>query len=364
MKGTVDAKKFYRALDMVSRVPQKSQNAILEMVHIQFTHDRCILTGTDLAAWLTIEIPAQGDDFAFALPRVKNMVKVCRRFDGELDLEVTEHGTGSSKTSTGCMRCGFRGGEFDAVSSDLYPDRPKPETGNIFTVHADHLLNRIERIKYAAKRPGQAAGEMNARIQFSGRRIFCLDGCRAAWDDTQTQPVPEPFMVPAASLEHLKWFGDQNITVQIDKRYMHITNDAVTLHIRLVDGDVFNLQCAIPERFHEEFFVSTKEFADELTYLKEFIPNTRQPVVYFSNGELFMIVNGCKYHTRITVEGRSEIKIAFDLRYMMDALRQFKSEAFVKLQVSNSISPFLLTAPGRNDCAMVLPVHWNMVAAA
>lgn len=364
MKGTVDAKAFYQALDIVSRIPQKSKIFIAEMIHIRFSNGCCILTGTDMDAWLSAEIPAQGDNFAFVLPRIKNMVKVCRRFEGELELEVTEYGTGKSKMLKGCMRCGFRGGEFDAASSDIYPDRPELEAEHTFTANAAELLKRIERIKYAAARPSQTARQTTSCIQFDGHRVFCLDGLRAAWDDSSSLSIPEPFMASAAHLGYLKWFSDHDTTFQIGRRYVHITDGMTALQIPRAEGRVFDLDAAVPKNVSKAVFVQTKEFMGELTYLKEFIPNTQKPYVYFSNGELRMLVNNCKYRTRIYVEGEGDIQIAFNLRYMMDALRQFKDEAHVKLQVFGPISPILLTADSRSDCAMVLPVRSNFAAAA
>ncbi len=61
-----------------------------------------------------MEIPARGDDFSFVFHRTANAAKACRRFDGELVLELTEIGEGRDQRLKLCMNCGNRNGEFHA----------------------------------------------------------------------------------------------------------------------------------------------------------------------------------------------------------------------------------------------------------
>lgn len=90
MRAVVDAKEFSKALDKVSKAVRKSKYIpVLEEVLVQFRNGRCVLTGTDLETWLTAEIPARGDDFAFIFYRTASAVKACRRFDGKLIMELT-----------------------------------------------------------------------------------------------------------------------------------------------------------------------------------------------------------------------------------------------------------------------------------
>lgn len=76
MRAVVDAKEFSKALDKVSKAVRKSKYIpVLEEVLVQFRNGRCVLTGTDLETWLTAEIPARGDDFAFIFYRTASAVK-------------------------------------------------------------------------------------------------------------------------------------------------------------------------------------------------------------------------------------------------------------------------------------------------
>lgn len=356
MKGIVDAKDFCKALDMVSQILQKSKLPILETVHIRFSGERCTLTGTDLTTWLTVEIPAHGDDFAFALPRVRDMVRVCRRFRDEVEIRTTELISGNVRTIRGQMCCDFRGGEFNALASEEYPLMPQPQMEHSFTANGAKLLERVARIKYAAEKPTQYSRPRYNCIQFGGNRIFCLDGCQAAWDIDDNLTVPEQLLIPVSVLEHLKFFGNQDVTIQFNAQNVRITDGAVTLQTRKPAEEIFDLDCAIPQHPHETFHVHTKTFLNELNYLKEFMPKaTKPPVVYFKNGALFTVVNGCKCRTMVYVEGRSEIPFAFNLNYMRNTLRQFQDAEYVKMEVTSSLAPIILTAAGRSNSVLLLP---------
>ena len=119
MRAVVDAKAFSKALDKVSKALGKSKYIpALKEAMVRFSGGRCVLTGTDMNTWLTVEIPAQGDDFAFVFYRTANIAKACRRFGEELTLELTETGEGRKRQLRLCMSCGNRVGEFHA----LFPD--------------------------------------------------------------------------------------------------------------------------------------------------------------------------------------------------------------------------------------------------
>ncbi len=56
--------------------------------------------------------------------------------------------------------------------------------------------------------------------------------------------------------------------------------------------------------------------------------------------------------------------MGFSLRYMEDAMKQFKGEHLVKMKLSSSFGPIVIEAENRNDFAMVLPVRLGCSAAA
>lgn len=364
MRAIVDAKEFSQALDQLCRLPARSSIPALEGVYVSCSNGRCTLTTTDLTAWLTAEIPAQGDDFAFVLPRVKGIAKACRRFHGGLALELTATGVDRDRQLRLCLRCGSRTGEFGALPPEDCPKRPEQEADHTFTVNAAYLSARISRVSYPARRLQTEGGAERACVQFCGGSVFSLDSHRLAWDTDGAAHFPEDFLVPAAPLEHLKAFGAQDVTVRLGKSLLEITGGELCLQIRRALSEPFPLDSAIPSQYREEISVSPREFLEELKYLEEMAPSSRAKAFRFCGGQLQVAANGCRYSTEIHVDGVSHIEIGLRRSYMVEALQQFKTEPRVRMKLSSSVAPVILEADGRSDRAMVLPVRLRVLEAA
>ncbi len=362
MRATVNARAFSEALKSVLPVLKNSVIPVLEEVSVRFSNGRCILTATDLTTWIITEIPASGDSFSFVFSRTKKVERACRCFDGSLTMELTEN---ANKDNGGFVRlsCGSRTAEFDTHSADLCPDVPDVKGDVLFTVNAANLLERIDRVSYATLKPGQSTSEHAACVEFSGSQVFALDGSRAAWDNGETV-FPQPFLVQAAPLHHLKVFGRCQVEFRFSKPWLSVTDGDTTIIFQATDSEPYHLESAIPQKYLEEFSVSPREFLTELNYLKDVLPTTHKPYVYLRGNELLMQVHDRKYSTAIKISRTGDTTVGFHLRHLYDALSQFKSEKRVIVKISGVHTPVVIEAEGRSDCAMVLPLRETLDAAA
>ena len=120
---------------------------------------------------------------------------------------------------------------------------------------------------------------------------------------------------------------------------------------------MFDVDGAVPKKFAEEFYISPKEFLRELDYLKKLVRSMDKANIGFSGGRLYLSAASGSYSTQVQVDGESSIDFGFELRCMVDALRQFRGEPAVKMKVISPVAPIVLEAEGRSDFAMVLPVR-------
>lgn len=361
----VDANAFSNALKKASRILKKSEIPVLSEVHVQVKDGRCILTGSDLNTYLSVELPARGDDLAFVFSRTRDVERACRHFDGELAIELTERGEEKHRQLKLSMQCGARSGEFDALLPEHYPGKPPMDVEAEFSVDTQKLMERVERVRYATEAPGYHTPTVRSCVQFSGDNVFAVDGCRVSCDTDKTMRFPQPFLAPAEPLSYLKLLTGDQTAIRLSKRYIQLTDGTVSLQFRtLEDAKIFNLEQSVPKDFSEEFNVSPKEFLKELAYLKEFSPSGAKPYVRFCGGELLLSAYSGQYRTHVDVEGRSEIVFGFDLRHVKDALEQFKQEERVRIKVVSKVAPFVIEAQGRKDFAMVCPVRLREEQAA
>lgn len=359
MRATVEAKAFSDALKNARTLLKKSVIPLLEEVHVQFSGGKCILTGTDLNSWIISELPAQGDDFAFVFSRTKDIERACRYFDGLLTLEMTEAQEGVISLS-----CGSRTGEFGVYSAEDYPVVPNPKGEVSFRTNVATLLERIGKVSYATKKPGQSSKEITSCVEFSGNQVFALDGQRAAWDLDTTQTFPRPFLVHAEPLHLLKLFGDMQADFYISTPYLYVMGERMRAIFHMVEDTPYDLHSAIPQTYVEEFWASPKKVLQELRYLNDVVPKARKLYVYLRGNELFMTVNGRKYSTALDSGRQDGQVIMFELSHLTEAFKQFDKEPQVKVKISGDITPVVIEAEGRSDCALVLPAPMKKDAAA
>ena len=361
---TVDAKAFASAMNKVSKVLKKSAIPMLEEIRVSVTDGICTLTATDLETWLTARLPVVGDDMAFTFCKTKDVMKACTHFDGELFMELSEQ-TEKQKVSRKLrMFCGQRAAEYDVASDEDYPTPVKVETDRVFQVNAAQLLERIERVCYATMKPGMNTKPSNSCVQFKGQRVFSLDGYRMACDTWADLNIPVPFLSYGSSLAYLKVFGKKDVTVQVGDRYVMFTDGEISLYVRRHGVDTFDVDAAVPKRYQESVTIKTADFIKELSYLKECAPGAMKPYVRFAGEQLTMSAPNGRFRTSIPVSGRGNLILGFDLRYMLDALKQFKDAPEITVKLSGVFSPIVIEAEGRGDFALVLPVRIKEEMAA
>ena len=117
MRSSVDAADFYKAMTALMDIPAKSPVKVLQEIKVEFTADHCTLSATNFNTWLSVTIPASGDDFAFVFWNSAGVQKVCRYFTGQLELELS----GQRKSQIITMRCGDKGGKFPVYEAEECP---------------------------------------------------------------------------------------------------------------------------------------------------------------------------------------------------------------------------------------------------
>lgn len=363
MKSIVNAKEFAQALSRVSSVLRKSAIPMLESVLVCFCGGRCILTATDMSVWAKTELPACGDDFEFLLMKPEAMLKACRYYDGELTMELTIPNDDGYWRSDLAVSNGICTGSFEVECADEYPEFIAVEANNSFSVNAPKLLARIQTVKYANEKPDMDTYNARTCIQFSGNQIYAMDNYRAAWDVDPTTEFPCKFLISTEHLEHLKLFQDE-VTFQIGDRYVQVTDGRTTLCLRQGEDVPFNLETVLPQQYQEAFCVSPKEFLNALAYIKGFIPKKVRSCIRLCDGVLTLDELPQRCSATVKFSGSNTIPLGFNIRYMEDAMKQFKSEPQVKVNISGRNSPIFIEAEGHSDYALVMPTQLREYASA
>ena len=350
MRSSVDAAAFYKAMTALMDIPAKSPVKVLQEIKVEFTADHCTLSATDFGTWLSVTIPASGDNFAFVFWNSAGVQKVCRYFTGQLELELS----GQRKSQIITMRCGDKGGKFPVYEAEECPTWPEFEAKQSYTANAANILKCVKQVKYAvdlrSTRPEYQG------VLFQNKHIWAVEGHRAGCCDDGGLDVEPSFIVGVPELEQLKAFGNADIQISVADNWVLFQNE----HVRLLAKRILNVtpmtyESVVPQKWNEEFCFHRKDFVQALKYLLACMEKNEKPYVRFHNGNLSLHANGCLCKAEVPISTESSIVIGFDARFMLDALTQFEKQETVTMRLTGSLGAILLIAG--NSSAIVLPIR-------
>ena len=350
MKNSVDAAAFYKAMTALMEVTSKSSIEVLREIKAEFTGEQCVLSATDLDTWMSVTIPASGDSFSFVFWNSANIQKVCRHYDGTLELELFRRGGRPFLT----MRSGSKGGEFPAYDTQDCPVWPEFEAKQTYTANAAKILACVKQVKYAVN-PRNTRSEYRG-VLFQNRHIWALEGHRAGCCDDGGLNVEKSFTVGVPALEQLKAFGDADMQISVADNWVLFQNE----HVRLLAKRILNVtpmtyESVVPQKWNEEFCFHRKDFVQALKYLLACTGKADKPYARFHNGTLSLRVSGCLYKAAVPISAESSTIFGFDARFMLDALTQFEKQDMVTMQLTGSLGAISLVAG--SSSAIVLPVR-------
>ena len=350
MRSSVDAAAFYKAMTALMDVPAKSPVKVLQEIKVKFTAERCTLSATNFNTWLSVTIPASGDSFDFVFQNSASIQKVCRHYDGTLELELFRRGDEPFLT----MRSGSKGGEFPVYDTLDCPAWPEFEAEQTYTANAAKILACVKQVKYAvdlrSTRPEYQG------VLFQNKHIWAVEGHRAACCDDGGLDVETPFLVGVPALEQIKVFGAADIQISVADNWVLFQNE----HVRLLAKRILNVtpityESVVPQKWNEEFCFHRKDFVQALKYLLACVGKTDKPYVRFENGLLTLRAKDCLYKAAVSISAESSIIFGFDARFMLDALTQFEKQELVTMRLTSPLGAISLVAG--NSSAIVLPVR-------
>ena len=350
MRSSVDAAAFYKAMTALMEVPSKSSIEVLREIKAEFTGDQCVLSATDLNTWMSVTLPASGDSFGFVFRNSANIQKICRHYDGALELELQQRGDESFLT----MRSGSKGGEFPVYDTKDCPVWPKLEVKQTYAANAAKLLACVKQVKYAVDLHNTRPEYQG--VLFQNKHIWALEGHRAACCDGGGLDVEKPFTVGVPALDQLKAFGDADMQISVADNWVLFQNE----HVRLLAKRILNVtpmtyESVVPQKWNEEFCFHRKDFVQALKYLLACVGKADKPYVRFENGLLNLRAKDCLYKAAVSISAESSIIFGFDARFMLDALTQFEKQDMVTMRLTGSLGAILLIAG--NSSAIVLPIR-------
>ena len=354
------------AIDGVSKaVTLRSSIPALEGILLKAEGFQLTLTGYDLEMGITTTIEAnvrQAGEIVLSAKLLGDMVR--RLPSGEVSIYTNESGNATIKGGVA---------EFDilAMSASDYPDLPTPGADHTLTIKAGMLRGMIEKTLYAVsqddKKPAHT-GELFA-IEEDKLTVVALDGYRLAIVERPVQAEKHiRIIIPAKTLTEVnKLLGDDEDDVRIsaNRRFVVFNSGNYTILSRLIEGEFLNYANVIPNGCKTRVVLETRDFIDTIEraslIITERLKNPLR-ILFDASGKVTV---RCQTNLGKVVDEFSAqvegdpVEIGFNNRYLLDALRNARTEK-VRMEISGPLSPVkVLPVDGNDFLYLVLPVRFK-----
>lgn len=365
MKFTAEKNKLSEAILNASKATATNSSiSALEGILLNLKNNVLTVTGYDLEMGVKNMIPVlTGDEDGEIVLNAKLLGEMIRKMPSGVPIELST--TDDTNVS---IKCGSVEFNVIGVSGQDYPNIPELNLETSFTIKENVLKSMIRQTIFAA-----ATTDIKPILQGTlfeivdnQLRVVCVDGIRVARRVEKVNYRDLSFVAPAKTLnELLRILSDEDtgkdITVNIERNQLGFYRDDYMIISRLLDGDYIDYNRFINFNPTIEAVVNAREFAAALDRTLLLTEKFKSPVVCtFENDALQINCNtnlGSISDSMKIKYGYEKMEIAFNARFMMDALRNAECDE-VKLQFTTPIAPIKIIPLGEEDFTfLVLPVR-------
>ena len=348
------------AIDGVSKaVTMRSAIPVLEGILLKAEGFQLNLTGYDLEMGIVTTIEANVKEAGEVVLNAKLLSSMISRMPaGQVAITSAENG----KTT---IQSGVVQFEIQSMPASDFPELPNTGAEETLTIKTGVLKDMIDRTLYAVsqdeKKPAHT-GEL-FEILPDKLTVVALDGYRLAIVERPVTAVKDiRIIVPSKTMtevSHLLPNDDEELVhISANRRYV------VFMAGGLIEGEFLNYRNVIPADSRTRVTIDTKEFVETIERASLIITERlKNPLrISFTEGK---VVVRCQTNLgRVVDEFNAdcegdEVEIGFNNRYLLDALRNARTDK-VRMEISGPLSPVkVLPAEGSDFLYLVLPVRFK-----
>jgi DNA polymerase III subunit beta len=371
LKLTCQPSTLSQALQIVSRaISTRTTLPILNNILLETTAEGLALTATNLEIGIRKVVAAEvAEEGSTTVP-----ARLLTDFVGTLpekDLEMTL----DLPTQTLSLKCARFDTHVKCIEAEEFPPGPRPDEGDRLSIPLDELLAAIEQTQMAAStdeaRPVLTGVLLH--IDAQGQTLAATDGHRLAVRKLQARSgsdLEARLIVPARALAELpRAFrgesGEVEVIVSKARNQIFFRAGSSEVTSRLIDGTYPNYTQVIPTKSSTSIKVSTAELTQTVRAVSLFARDSANVIrLKTVTGGLVLSattneVGDSRAEVTADVDG-SDIQIAFNARYILDALA-VAAEDQVELLFDGPLSPGLIRPPGSDQYLyVIMPVRVAM----
>lgn len=365
MKLTCEKEKLVEALSNVQRaVSQKSTIAALEGILINATDSKLELCGYNTELGITTVIPATVNDNGTLVLSARLLTEIVRKLPGDvLEIFVEEN----LKTTVTCGRSKF---ELIGIDAEEFPTLPSVENARALEVSVGILRSMIRQTIFSVSEVDTKPVHTGTLFEIRDKTLtlVSVDGYRLA---LRKEPIKEDlelsFVVPGKTLREVLRLlpddDDEQVTISAGMTHIIFSVGDYTVVSRLLDGEFLDYHSTIPKNSEKEVFANTNDFIECIERVSLLITDRLKSPVKCMFGKSHIHLSCCTSigkaddELQCTSTTSDELEIAFNNRYMADALKNSETDE-IKITLNGPLNPIKITNKDETSFIfIVLPVR-------
>lgn len=371
MKITLKKLDLLAAINTAGRaVSVKTTMPILQCLLINADDNGVSITANDMELAIETKISAEKcsvlENGTIAV-EAKLFSDIIRKisFEDAADVTITSDGTLVEITSESSL---FRIQEKDP---EQFPELPQMREGHRLTVSQFTLKEVIKNTIFSI-----AANDSNKmmtgelfEVRGNNLRVIALDGHRIAIVNTELREEYESVnaIIPGKTLSDISKIiegsADRDVEICFDDNYVSFRFDDTIMVSRLIDGDFFKIDSMLSNDYLTKITVNKRELLNSVERSSILISESdKKPLIFkLEDDSLNLRVNsptGYLDDVLRVEKGGKDIMIAFNPKFLLDALRAIDDEK-VDLYMTTSKAPCFIRDENKKYIYLILPVNFN-----
>lgn len=371
MKITLKKSDILAAINTAGRaVSVKTTMPILQCLLIHADENGVTITANDMELAIETKISSEKCSVIEAgtiAVEAKLFSDIIRKisFEDTADVNITSDGTLVEITSESSL---FRIQEKDP---EQFPELPAMHEGHSITVSQFTLKEVIRNTIFSIASNDSnkmMTGEL-FEVRGNNLRVIALDGHRIAIVNTELRDNYDDVnaIIPGKTLSDIgkivEGAAEKDVEVCFDDNYVSFRFEDTVMVSRLIDGEFFRIDSMLSNDYLTKISVNRRELLNSVERSSILISESdKKPLIFLlEEDSLNLRVNsptGYLDDVLRVEKGGKDIMIAFNPKFLLDALRAIDDEK-VDLYMTTSKAPCFIRDENKKYIYLILPVNFN-----
>jgi DNA polymerase-3 subunit beta len=319
------------------------------------------LAATDMELSLRATLDAHVSDEGTVVVPGRLLLDIARSLP---DSEVTiEH---KPEEAVVIVTAGSANYRLHTYSSEDFPRLPEVETGALYAIERDALVETVARVGRSASRDESRPVLTGILVRFEPGRIVmaATDSYRLAVKETPVEAaLPDlEAIIPARALQELARIavGADEVQLGLQENHVVFGADGTWLTTRRIDGQFPNYRQLLPEQFEHELALPREELLEVVRRVSLMAQRNSPLRLRFAEGELTVSAV-----TQDVGEARESLpapfrgdamEIGFNAEFLRDGLDSVESDT-VKLKLISPLRPAVLEGESDDYVYLIMPIR-------